>query len=173
MEHLKQLWPYHHQLQQVLQAAGLDRLGVTDRLAQGVSQISWGLQTNTVGSVAEGVEQLVGLGPGLTPLGDDLLLGLLGGLYLAAPPLFRAEMVAGFCAGIKYKRTTRLSWLWLHHALAGEFSEVWHQLGAALTAGGDDGVVRTLARIAASGATSGLAALSGLYHCWSSLPQAG
>jgi hypothetical protein len=145
--------------------------GLQRRLAQGTGQIQLGLQTNSSAQVAQGVEQLIGLGPGLTPLGDDLLVGMLGGLYLAASPSFRAEMAVAFHAGMKNKRTTQLSRLWLDHAVQGEFGEEWHQLGAALTGEASTRLFFALARIAGRGATSGLAALSGLYQSWPYLAQ--
>lgn len=167
----EQLRPYHEQLYALLTALEAQLPGLQARLTQGTGQIQLGLQTNNSAQVAQGVEQLIGLGPGLTPLGDDLLVGMLGGLYWAALPVFRAEMVTAFRAGIKSKRTTQLSRLWLDHAVQGEFGEEWHQLGAAL-ADGDEQQLPALERMAARGATSGLAALSGLYQSWPYLTQA-
>lgn len=169
----KQRLPDHQQLTDILAEATPAYRQLTERLTQGSELLTAGLQTNSARLVALGAEQLVGLGPGLTPLGDDLLLGWLGGLHLAAEPELKVQMIDGVRQGISTKRTTRLSSLWLHHAVAGEFSETWHQLAAALTSQSVKQTQRTLERIAASGATSGLAALHGFALCWGCLPSVG
>ncbi len=108
----------------------------------------------------EGLELLLGLGPGLTPAGDDVLLGFLARRWMQqdAPGPEEASVWRTMLP-----RTSRLSAAWLEHALAGRFAEPWHQLYQAMLAGDDESAARALARIASIGATSGKMALLGAF----------
>jgi Protein of unknown function (DUF2877) len=67
------------------------------------------------------LERLAGRGPGLTPLGDDILIGYIGAAALAGLDLSRlAERAAG--------QTTALSATLLRRAAAGELPEPAHAL---------------------------------------------
>jgi hypothetical protein len=77
-------------------------------------------------------EGLAGLGPGLTPSGDDVLAGALLALALLAPAdggTIAEEILAGTRG-----RTTRISDAYLEAAAAGEAGEPWHRLAALLDA---------------------------------------
>ena len=56
-----------------------------ERARQGATQISHGLSTRNIDALGDGVRLLAGLGPGLTPAGDDFLLGVMAG-GADAPP---------------------------------------------------------------------------------------
>lgn len=107
-------------------------------------------------------EALLGLGPGLTPAGDDVLVGRLlavqargprGGFPapsdLAAPLLAAAE-----------NRTTRLSLAFLRAAAEGECGQAWHDLWPTPvpSSGSREAAIRV---ILGTGQTSGAAALWG------------
>jgi hypothetical protein len=64
---------------------------------------------------------LVGLGDGLTPSGDDLLVGFSAGLRATADPL--AERFARGCADLARGRTTLVAQMFLDHAARGAYSE--------------------------------------------------
>jgi hypothetical protein len=108
---------------------------------------------------------LAGLGPGLTPAGDDFLLGLMAGLqtwpqFLAGKGLSVEEacrVIYGAAAG----RTNLLSMALLRSAKEGMFGETWHELLAALRQGKAAEVRRAADRILGFGGTSGADALSG------------
>lgn len=70
------------------------------------------------------VRSLAGLGPGLTPQGDDLLAGYIAGLVLLHGQRKRAEQLASQAAA----RTNGLSATLLRHAALGEVPEVVHVL---------------------------------------------
>jgi uncharacterized protein DUF2877 len=70
------------------------------------------------------LERLPGLGPGLTPLGDDILIGYLAGLALTGGDT-RATMRAAHEFGL---RTTALSRALLRLAARGELPEPAHAL---------------------------------------------
>jgi hypothetical protein len=159
---------YAQQLQRLLTDPQSGLPGLVDRFAAGIQALTSGLRTNNLTTIGTGIEQLAGLGPGLTPAGDDLLLGFLAGLWLRREMNWPTEMVQAISNQVNAlatPRTTSLSATWLRHAAQGEFGEPWHGLAQALSSQQRPAMDLALARIAASGATSGLAALSGLYLC--------
>lgn len=104
------------------------------------------------------VTQLAGLGPGLTPAGDDFLLGMLLGLWATRPEL-EVVALAKRVVAAAVPRTTQLSAAWLKAAARGEAWLAWHELLEALP-------VANLwpphfATIVNQGATSGIASLLG------------
>jgi hypothetical protein len=115
--------------------------------------------------IAAGAAALAGLGPGLTPAGDDFLLGLMAGLrtwpqFLAKRGLTVEEtgqIIYGATAG----RTNLLSTALLRSAREGLFGETWHNLLAALRQGRAGEVRRAADRVLDFGETSGADALSG------------
>src|SRR3954464_4708837 len=74
--------------------------------------------------------RLVGLGPGLTPAGDDVMAGTMAGLVRLGPP--PAERFAAGVYSLAAGRTTELSRALLRHAAAGrvsgEYAAVLHGL---------------------------------------------
>lgn len=111
-------------------------------------------------ATADAGAELIGLGPGLTPSGDDILVGLLASLRALGDP--RAEVLGAAWAGLAPDRTTPVAAAFLRHAAAGEFAERLHDLLRAALAGptaGVEGAARTCARW---GATSGVDTLVGV-----------
>lgn len=115
------------------------------------------------------VRQLAGLGPGLTPAGDDWLGGWLVGLHVRAamapdgevrqplPIAAVGRTVVDAAAG----RTTGLSLAYLRAAACGAVPRVWHDLLYALVDADPGPVKRTVAEIMRHGATSGSDTLAG------------
>lgn len=103
---------------------------------------------------------LVGLGVGLTPSGDDFLVGLLAGLQAGHHPMRRgiADGILGSVAG----RTTQVSQHFLQCAGLGHFSESIHKLLRAVARGPIGAVHASVDRILGSGATSGFDLLVGI-----------
>ncbi len=104
------------------------------------------------------VFKLAGLGPGLTPAGDDFLLGLLLGLWATRPEAEVLKM-AKIVVETAVPRTTQLSAAWLVAAAQGEAWLAWHRLLAGLLAG--YGWEQPFNQILNNGATSGIAAQMG------------
>jgi hypothetical protein len=106
---------------------------------------------------------MAGLGPGLTPAGDDFLSGVLLALALTRDQRDDAELgeIAGMLVETAGPRTGEISAAYLKAAHAGEASEAWHRLLGAI-AGGDS---RTLEEAAHAvfqvGETSGADMLAG------------
>lgn len=109
----------------------------------------------------QAVAQLVGLGSGLTPAGDDFLCGLMLRAWLAhpAPDLFCRDVVE-----VAVSRTTTLSAAFLRAAARGECSARWHCLLAALREGEGARIRAAVQAILAHGATSGADILAGFLY---------
>ncbi|MGB7983327.1 MAG: DUF2877 domain-containing protein [Candidatus Nanopelagicales bacterium] len=108
----------------------------------------------------------MGAGPGATPAGDDVLIGILAGVQLAAgaglvpPAAQRADRQVRRIVHMALDRTTAASAHDLAAALAGSFSEHLLHLAVAL---GDPQTVTPAYRAACIwGATSGIDLLHGL-----------
>jgi hypothetical protein len=109
-----------------------------------------------VGKIEQAVSQLAGLGSGLTPAGDDYLMGVMVALWLKG----QREPLPGI-AQVAAPRTTNLSAAFLKAAARGEYLELWHTLAQTLYAGEAEAFSRAVERIAQFGASSGQEALAG------------
>jgi hypothetical protein len=104
--------------------------------------------------------QLAGLGPGLTPSGDDLLMGALYAAWIIHPPdvaTFMAKEIANTAAPL----TTSLSAAWLKSAGRGEAGILWHQFFDTLIASTD--LSLAINNLLSVGETSGADALAGFF----------
>jgi len=111
------------------------------------------------------VARLIGLGPGLTPAGDDFVVGWLAGLALSAARPAQAAFLRSLCAGIPplASATTGVSRQHLEDACALEFSERLADLCLAIAAGaGSPLFARRVDTQLQVGATSGADAAAGL-----------
>lgn len=107
------------------------------------------------------VAELIGLGPGLTPSGDDLL----GGVLIALRGLGRgaaADRLAAWVLPRARERTSAISAAHLACAAAGEGAAALHGALAALCTPGAPGLGAWLRALDALGHTSGWDALAGL-----------
>lgn len=137
---------------------------VAQRAIEGLLAALWAEDRQ---GITAGAAALVGLGPGLTPAGDDFLLGLMAGLR-AWPQLLagRGLSVGGVCraiCGAAAGRTNLLSEALLRSAREGMFGEAWHELLAALRQGEADEVRGAADLLLGFGGTSGADALSGFW----------
>ena len=127
-------------------------------LARGARALATALEHGN--GVAAAARQLAGLGQGLTPAGDDYLVGVMAALWL----LGERDM-ASTIARSAAPRTTTLSAAFLTAAARGQFVEPWHHLARALAAQCAPECAAAARRIAASGASSGRDALAGFTAC--------
>ena len=112
-------------LGQQLQETPLSRMAMPKlRL---LAQASW---RQNIAGIEEAVRGLAGLGPGLTPSGDDVLGGFAAIMALLSPQLsadsLPREHIASIIAAVAKPRTTILSAVLLEYASRGEVAE---QLG--------------------------------------------
>jgi hypothetical protein len=115
----------------------------------------------------DGARHVIGLGPGLTPSGDDFLVGCLRGLWLlrtSAPEAcqmfscLRDALLPDLDA-----RTTHVSAEFIRYALDGAFAEVLDQAALALLAPSYPAVVQSaVSHLLAQGETSGTDTMLGL-----------
>lgn len=109
-------------------------------------------------SAVEAARRLVGLGPGLTPSGDDALAGVEAALHVAGHPL--AGFLHATLADID-RRTTMVSAAMLRHAARGDAPERLHRLMATVLAPSPVGLGDTIRAMVDWGATSGADTLAG------------
>jgi hypothetical protein len=122
----------------------------------------------------EASRHLIGLGPGLTPSGDDFLVGCLRGLWLArshapeAGPILdrlREALLPGLDG-----RTTRVGAEFIRYALDGAFAEILDRAALALLAPSHPQVVQSaITPLLAQGETSGTDTMLGLLTCLEAL----
>lgn len=139
------------------------------RATDAMTRLQAGLRNVDPVAVADATQRLAGLGPGLTPSGDDVLVGTLLALIVRpseqTEPLPRAIMASA--AG----RTTRISMAYLEAAARGEASETWHRLIAALPENDHTQLLTAARRVIAFGETSGADMLAGFLLAIDALPN--
>jgi hypothetical protein len=112
------------------------------------------------------VEALIGLGPGLTPSGDDLLVGYLAGLWCTVQDKNeRNEFIAHLGETISRLsgNTNDISRTYLYHAVRGQVSRRLADLAEAISRGGEHQPLLELAEAAMKiGHTSGMETVTGL-----------
>jgi hypothetical protein len=89
------------------------------------SQMQQALHSHDQVAIQQTARQLAGLGPGLTPAGDDFLVGLMYGLWCQSAD-FGAQIA--LIAQTAVPHTTTLSANLLQAAARGEASQAWHDL---------------------------------------------
>jgi hypothetical protein len=111
-------------------------------------------------------DRLIGWGEGLTPAGDDFLVGLIGGLgALVGGNAERRRFQDALAAAVssRAQRTTPIAAHCLRLACAGHHAEPLVELRNALLCANDRGAIESALRSAlAAGATSGADTVSGL-----------
>ena len=136
---------------------------ISTRLLHTLPLLAQATQRRDITAVAGAAARLLGLGPGLTPSGDDFITGYLAALWSRA----------GFESGIDamlpsladalaplFLRTNAISRQMLSDAAQGRFAEHMVDVTVAISCGGD--VVAATARALASGHSSGADTLCGL-----------
>ncbi len=127
----------------------------------GLGLLARGLATRDANTVAMAALALVGLGEGLTPSGDDCLVGALSAIHRLAPAwLARSEGLRAWLAAAAESGTTAIAHGFLLEALEGRFAE---PVLAVLTAESDASARLAALRLLAMGATSGADTLCGIW----------
>ena len=143
-------------------APGLDSaLGRDARAA-----LAAGIAARDGARLMAGARALLGLGEGLTPAGDDCLVGALAVLHAVDAGVLTQPGVAASIASDAAARTTTIAREFVLHALAGRFSE---PVLAVLRARSRDEAGHAAAQLAAAGGTSGADTLHGMRLAWDAL----
>lgn len=148
-------------------AAGLD--AASGRVAR--SALSRAVQCRDPRAFLDATRALVGLGEGLTPAGDDYLVGGLALLHRLAEgwPVVGASAGEALI-GHACRSTPSISAAFLCHAVAGQFSESLRDLVMADTV---EAARRSAVALARMGATSGADTLAGMRETLAALAAAG
>lgn len=104
--------------------------------------------------------KLAGLGPGLTPAGDDFLIGAIYAAWIAHPAEV-ATILAQKVANAAAPLTTSLSAAWLSAAGRGEAGIMWHTLFDALLQSNQAAAQLQITQLLSVGHSSGADALAG------------
>ncbi|HEX5810335.1 MAG TPA: DUF2877 domain-containing protein [Anaerolineales bacterium] len=138
-----------------------------------VSSLSSALATADSASARKIASRLAGTGIGLTPSGDDFLMGAIYASWIIHP----AEAVHAFArdiASTAASLTTSLSAEWLRSAGRGEVGIRWHEFFESLLSGDPLHIRVAMENILQIGETSGADAFRGFYNTlmtWGELPQ--
>jgi hypothetical protein len=135
------------------------------RISQALVQLGSAAHARSRIDALTAISLLIGLGPGLTPAGDDFLIGWLAGLSLVADTDAKVSFLRAIRAAINglRGRTTSVSAQHLDDACALMFSERLSDLCVAIALGSPEPVLATkLSAQLAVGATSGADAAAGL-----------
>jgi len=130
-----------------------------------LAQASW---LQDIAGVEEAARRLAGLGPGLTPAGDDALAGFAAVMKLLSPQLSvdsaSRDHIAVAIASVARPRTTALSAVLLAHAARGEVAEQVGDflLSLALPVEASKAVLHAADRVLAFGSSSGGDTLLGM-----------
>lgn len=125
-----------------------------------IADLGEALAADDRGAAGVAARGLIGLGIGLTPSGDDLIVGVLAGLRAMdhpAGPALAAEIAAATPG-----RTGPVSEVVLRQATRGAFAEPLHDLLVAIAGQRPASLVRAMARVLSCGSTSGADTLVGL-----------
>ena len=112
-------------------------------------------------SLAEGLESLIGLGPGLTPSGDDFLAGVVMGLFKAGRE-DEAAWLAHYFYQAAQGRVTNISLAFYRALSEGLVAEPFLQFLKAIGTGEALSLERFLNRVSMFGATSGWDTITGM-----------
>jgi hypothetical protein len=115
--------------------------------------------TGELEAVGRTGEAIVGLGAGLTPAGDDVLVGFSAALAAAGHPW--ARPLARRWARHAADRTTPVAHAYHRHAARGDYAERLHVVLRAILAGPRGGIAGAVDGAVAFGATSGVDSLTG------------
>ena len=143
-------------LGQQLQETSLSRMAMPKLCL--LAQASW---LQNIAGIEEAVRGLAGLGPGLTPSGDDVLGGFAAIMALLSPQLSADSLprkyIASIIAAVAKPRTTILSAVLLEYASRGEVAEQFGTLLLALMLPAEEieTVLKAADRVLAFGASSG------------------
>lgn len=123
-------------------------------------KLSSALANADISSAKQIASQLAGLGIGLTPTGDDFIMGAVYSVWIIHP-FGNASLLAEEITKTVAPLTTSLSVAWLRSAGRGEAGILWHQFFDAIILNDKTGIQEAMERLLAVGHTSGAEASSG------------
>ncbi|MGH2621962.1 MAG: DUF2877 domain-containing protein [Anaerolineales bacterium] len=128
------------------------------RIADLVPELLSGLSRSDRDQIWQAASKLAGLGGGVTPAGDDFLLGAIHALWVTREAE-TAQDLSNAAVEVASLRTNVVSVAWLRAAARGEAAHEWHALFEAVTQ--DLPIDRAARRLIQRGHTSGADGLAG------------
>jgi len=173
MRHDGEERPFEERLRDVFEALEYKALSENsrkifrNRMSTASEELFFHIANGEFLNALKGVDKLIGLGPGLTPSGDDLLTGVMGsGVFysLAFPAISReVECLNSEIAARAFKRTTVFGQMMLSDASRGEVVQSLGGLLQTLLCGKEAGsLFRKARRVMAIGESSGKDILAGV-----------
>ena len=136
---------------------------LTRRMSAPVTKLIASTEQFDVETSVQATQKMIGLGPGVTPSGDDILIGFLAGLWSLAGEdrqLLTFLRLFGDALMQIAAQTSEISRTYLYHAIQGHFSSSLSNLAEAIVTGS---AVEQPAQIAMRvGHSSGLDSVTGL-----------
>lgn len=133
------------------------------RISQPVRQLVASAEQLDIQGAVRAAGKIIGLGPGVTPSGDDILIGFLAGLWsMAGQYSTHIPFIRSFGTELikLAQKTGEISRTYIFHATQGQFSSSLSQLAEAIATGGDVEVAaQTAMRV---GHSSGMDSVTGL-----------
>ena len=132
------------------------------------NQLTRGLRTGDVGLCHQGASGLAGLGVGLTPDGDDWIVGSLLAAWIMKPHQ-EAKRLCTAIAEAAMPLTTPISAAWIYAASRGECADPWHELFYGLSAGNEIELREASKQLISLGHSSGASAVAGFLAAFEGL----
>jgi len=143
---------------------GLVEHTLTERLAVLTARLMNAITCNDTAPALDCAKKLLGLGVGLTPSGDDFLVGLFTVLNMPANPFSQFGEWCRQVAEAARTRTNEISGVALRQAAFGNVRESVVQLVQAMAYESEGGIVDSLERVMNIGSSSGTDIVSGIIH---------
>jgi len=123
-----------------------------------IFELNNGLKIGNIMAMRNAAKSLAGLGSGLTPAGDDYLVGTMMALY-AWEKGTKAQELSSILAEESIPLTNSISAAWLKATQKGEAGQSWHDLISAMANDHGELLAEAVMRILPTGHTSGADAL--------------
>ena len=123
-----------------------------------IFELNNGLKIGNIMAMRNAAKSLAGLGSGLTPAGDDYLVGTMMALY-AWEKGTKAQELSSILAEESIPLTNSISAAWLKASQMGEAGQSWHDLISAIANDHRELLAEAVMRILPTGHTSGADAL--------------
>jgi hypothetical protein len=140
---------------------------MAQRLTQAALDLGRGVRSGRRDAMRRAAARLVGLGPGLTPAGDDFLCGfLVAGHCREAARMGRARLLTSFSDAVQefLGQTTDISAGFLRDAVAGRVSRPLAALAEACSGAPGSDLHGAIEHLAVIGHSSGLDAATGFFY---------
>jgi len=149
----------------IVEGAG-ERVEPVGALRPRLDTLAERIAARDVDGTTAAAQALAGLGPGLTPLGDDILVGALHALWAVEADGELRDSLCGAILEGSAGRTTTLSTSWIRAAARGEAGRDWLPLLAALPTCSTKCTEAATIRVLSTGHSSGAASLVGFLVTW-------